>query len=147
MTGEALIHLRVPAELKARWVRESRAASMKLTEWIVSRVERPMNIPETIAEVAGLAEQAADLPIYFKSRQAADGVEAMLQAARAFQAAPAGPKRRDAALWLGEAYLLFSAALPDTGSNEQSTGWIAARQIAQLLGGPDVWVERVKAEL
>lgn len=45
MTGsEALIHLRVPAELKARWVRESRAAGMRLTDWIVSRVEaQPMN--------------------------------------------------------------------------------------------------------
>lgn len=40
---EALIHLRVPAELKARWVRESRAAGMRLTDWIVQRVEaQPM---------------------------------------------------------------------------------------------------------
>lgn len=38
---DALIHLRVPAELKARWVRESRAAGMRITEWIVQRVERP----------------------------------------------------------------------------------------------------------
>ena len=36
---EALIHLRVPAATKARWVRESRAAGMRLTEWIVQRVE------------------------------------------------------------------------------------------------------------
>lgn len=36
---DALIHLRVPAELKARWVRESRAAGMRLTDWIVQRVE------------------------------------------------------------------------------------------------------------
>ena len=43
MTKEAIIHLRVPAELKARWVRESRAAGMRLTDWIVSRVEaQPM---------------------------------------------------------------------------------------------------------
>jgi hypothetical protein len=33
------IHLRVPAEQKARWVRESRAAGMRLTDWIVQRVE------------------------------------------------------------------------------------------------------------
>ena len=40
MTGsEALIHLRVPAELKARWVRESRAAGMRLTDWIVARID------------------------------------------------------------------------------------------------------------
>ena len=39
MTKDSLIHLRVPAELKARWVRESRAAGMRLTDWIVSKVE------------------------------------------------------------------------------------------------------------
>lgn len=45
MTGsDALIHLRVPAETKARWVRESRAAGMRLTDWIVSKVEaQPMH--------------------------------------------------------------------------------------------------------
>lgn len=145
--NDALIHLRVPAELKARWVRESRATSMRLTDWIVSRVERPMNIPEIIAEVAILAEQATGLPIYFKNRQASDGVEGMLQAAKAFSAAADNPARLDAALWLGESYLLFSSALPDTGSNEQSTGWVTARQIAQLLGGPEVWDARVRADL
>ena len=36
---DALIHMRVPAAIKARWVRESRAAGMRLTEWIVQRVE------------------------------------------------------------------------------------------------------------
>jgi hypothetical protein len=40
--SEALIHLRVPAELKARWVRESRAAGMRLTDWITSKVEKEM---------------------------------------------------------------------------------------------------------
>ena len=40
MTTDALIHLRVPAATKARWVRESRAAGMRLTDWIVQRVER-----------------------------------------------------------------------------------------------------------
>ena len=51
--GDALIHLRVPAAQKARWVRKSRAAGMKLTDWIVNRVEaRTMNvhkIPEALA--------------------------------------------------------------------------------------------------
>ena len=67
---DALIHLRVPASLKARWVRESQAAGMRLTEWIVQRVEAqpmkqitPISIPqgwpleELIAEVR--AEDAA----------------------------------------------------------------------------------------
>lgn len=37
--SEALIHLRVPAALKGRWVRESRAAGMRLTDWIIQAVE------------------------------------------------------------------------------------------------------------
>ena len=51
--GDALIHLRVSPALKGRWVRESRAAGMKLTDWIIQRVEaRPMNvykIPDTLS--------------------------------------------------------------------------------------------------
>ncbi len=38
--SDALIHLRVPVELKARWVRESRAQGLRLTDWIAQRVER-----------------------------------------------------------------------------------------------------------
>lgn len=37
--SDAFVHLRVPAGTKARWVRESRAAGMRLTEWLVQRVE------------------------------------------------------------------------------------------------------------
>lgn len=51
--ADALIHLRVPADTKARWVRDSRAAGHRLTDWIVNRVERPMNvfkIPDSLAE-------------------------------------------------------------------------------------------------
>lgn len=36
---DALVHLRVPAATKAAWVRESRAAGMRLTDWIVRAVE------------------------------------------------------------------------------------------------------------
>ena len=36
---DAFVHLRVPAALKAGWVRQSRAAGMRLTDWIVQRVE------------------------------------------------------------------------------------------------------------
>lgn len=53
--SDALIHLRVPASLKARWVRESRAAGMRLTDWIVSKVEAqpmhkitPISIPQSV---------------------------------------------------------------------------------------------------
>lgn len=47
--SDALIHLRVPAALKARWVRESRAAGMRLTDWIVQRVEAHSMDPRHIA--------------------------------------------------------------------------------------------------
>ena len=46
MTTDSIIHLRVPAALKARWVRESRAAGMRLTDWIVQRVEAASGLPK-----------------------------------------------------------------------------------------------------
>jgi len=39
MSDDATIHLRVPAELKGRWVRKSRAEGKRLTDWIVEKVE------------------------------------------------------------------------------------------------------------
>lgn len=36
---EAVIHIRVPADQKGRWVRASRAEGKKLSDWIVERVE------------------------------------------------------------------------------------------------------------
>ena len=39
---ESLIHLRVPATTKGRWVRTSRAAGMRLTDYITSAVEAYM---------------------------------------------------------------------------------------------------------
>lgn len=36
---DSIVHLRVPAVTKARWVRESRAARMRLTDWIVARID------------------------------------------------------------------------------------------------------------
>ena len=56
MSDTAIIHLRVPAATKARWVRQSRAAGMRLTDWIVQRVEAqsvkkitPISIPAGLA--------------------------------------------------------------------------------------------------
>lgn len=42
MTIEALIHLRVSAARKGRWVRASRAAGMRLSDWIINAVESHM---------------------------------------------------------------------------------------------------------
>lgn len=49
MTDDAYIHLRVPAATKARWVRDSRAAGVRLTDWIIERVERSMQQSTAIA--------------------------------------------------------------------------------------------------
>lgn len=40
--AETIIHLRVPAATKGRWVRASRAASQRLTDYITSAVEAYM---------------------------------------------------------------------------------------------------------
>lgn len=93
-------------------------------------------IAAVISEVAALAATLEDSPIAFKYPQANEGIEAMQQAASAFAAARDNAAKLDAALWVGEAYLLFSSALPDTGHGEHQTAWATARQIAQLLGGP-----------
>lgn len=41
-TPDALIHLRVPAARKGRWVRVSRSAGLRLTDWIIQIVEQHM---------------------------------------------------------------------------------------------------------
>jgi hypothetical protein len=49
----SVIHINVPRALKARWVRESQSAGMKLTDWMIHKLqERTMTvhkIPETLA--------------------------------------------------------------------------------------------------
>lgn len=60
--AEALIHLRVPAATKARWVRESRAAGMRLTDWICQRVEaQPMEHKTNISIPQGVEFSALSL--------------------------------------------------------------------------------------
>ena len=66
--SDALIHLRVPAELKARWVRESRAAGIRLTDWIVQRVEAG-GARDPVAEDL-IAEDAAGQPYSHKPGRA-----------------------------------------------------------------------------
>jgi len=49
----AVIVLRVPQTVKNKWVRASRARCQKLGDWIVEKVERPMNvfkIPDALAD-------------------------------------------------------------------------------------------------
>jgi len=62
MTDAATVHLRVPAALKARWVRDSRAAGMRLTDWLVGRIDGAaagqQDARLTAAQFAALAELA-----------------------------------------------------------------------------------------
>lgn len=64
--SEALIHLRVTAELKARWVRESRAAGMRLTDWVLSRVERQGDDMKFVKFAGGAFLNGKDVVIYEK---------------------------------------------------------------------------------
>jgi len=48
--NDSLIHLRVPAATKARWVRASRAEGMRLTDWITEAVEDRMQ--KQLAKIA-----------------------------------------------------------------------------------------------
>ncbi len=52
-TNDSLIHMRVPRALKTRWVRQSQAESLTLTEWIIKRVEGDKKPPD---------KQATELP-------------------------------------------------------------------------------------
>lgn len=103
-------------------------------------------ISQVVAEVASIAATLEEEPHFYRGLSVADGIVAMQQAAEAFQAATDAAGRLEAALWVGEAYLLFSSGLPDTGRSEHATGWATASQIARLLGGPAVWEKRCRDE-
>lgn len=145
MSNLSAVHLSVPPAVKAAWVLQSRAAGMRLSDWVTKHMEK-ISIEAVVAEIGNIAESLTDHPLYFKSHKTSEGVEAMIQAAKAFTEADSDTQRADAALWVGEAYLIFSSSLPDTGNSEPRTGWATANQIAKLLGGPNVWESRVRAE-
>ncbi|EAA6842346.1 hypothetical protein DRX19_15100 [Salmonella enterica subsp. enterica] len=50
MKPDSLIHLHVSAATKGRWIRASRAAGMRLTEWVIDAVEA--HIQQKIARLA-----------------------------------------------------------------------------------------------
>lgn len=52
---DATIHLRVPAATKGRWVRASRTAGMRLTDWIMQAVEAYMQQATTISIPEGVS--------------------------------------------------------------------------------------------
>lgn len=105
-----------------------------------------METSAIISEIGAIADTLTDSPLYFKSRDTREGVEAMIQAAAAFAKSSNASEKLSAALWIGEAYLIFSRSLPDAGHSEHDTAWATANQIAKLLGGPEVWEQRIRAE-
>lgn len=71
--SDAIIHLRVPAATKGRWVRESRAAGMRLTDWITQIMEANMPRKKSCLELSadeGLIthEEARGLAIALSGR-------------------------------------------------------------------------------
>lgn len=146
MQDDALIHLRVPAAIKGRWVAESRKQGQKLTGWIVRRVENDLkfSVAQIIDEVAALALDIGDMTS--PSEQTWEGVQAIQQAAAAFHAAQTQKQKIDAARWVQEAYCILSAGLPDTGNGERVTGWATANQMSRMMGGDLAWEEKVRCE-
>lgn len=49
----AIIHLNVPRETKARWVRASRAEGLRLTDWIAGIVEAELRQADAGTEHTG----------------------------------------------------------------------------------------------
>lgn len=93
MKPDSLVHLRVPASLKGRWVRASRAAGMRLTDWIVTQTEAAIaaqtlriNIPAELrfADLRLTRESGGDLsfetsPLATIAEASGSPVEQLLQ--------------------------------------------------------------------
>ena len=47
---DSIIHIRLPAATKGRWVRESRQAGLRLTDWITRAVEAQHPEIKTLAD-------------------------------------------------------------------------------------------------
>ncbi len=54
--SDAIIHLRVPASLKARWVRQAQREGKKLSDWITQRMEQAAH-----PKVTGIARADVEL--------------------------------------------------------------------------------------
>jgi len=55
-SANAIIHLRVPASLKARWVRQAQSEGKKLSDWITQRMEQAVH-----PKVTGIASADVDV--------------------------------------------------------------------------------------
>lgn len=127
MSDDALIHLRVPAGLKARWVRESRAAGMRLTDWIIKRVENAMPQITHIAIPADLDFSSLDL-----ARLPNGDISFSTAVINRIEAASGLPEG-------------FFMAHPEDALGELITTWYASHRAAG--GAPDPVAEDLIAEV
>jgi len=107
----------------------------------------PPEIGGVLAEVATLAREFEDTPLWQRER-VREGAITMQQQAERFAAARDDGTRADAALWAHEGYQLLSAGLsatyPTQDDDERASGWLTAHQIARLFGPAEAWGARVK---
>lgn len=111
----------------------------------LSNTRCDMTIDFIISEIENLANSLEDTPIFYFNKKTSEGIIAMQQAAGKYNSAKNNAEKLDAALWINEAYLIFSSGLPDTGIGEKSTGWASASEISKLMRGPEVWEARIRA--
>ena len=104
MQTDSLIHLRVSAATKARWVRESRAAGMRLTDWITARVGHKGN------EMTRTEYTIRPTVLTVDTRAAADACNRELMAAGdTYSREAAGEKIKECAVSLRDALKIESA--------------------------------------
>lgn len=72
---DALIHLRVPAATKARWVQKSRAEGMRLTDWITEKVEGMDQIDKPLYHVVSVSKDGNAHSSYQRANSPQEAIE------------------------------------------------------------------------
>lgn len=67
----SVIHINVPRDIKARWVRNSQAQGLKLTDWIIKQLESTM--PKTYILTTDHAASSHGAPVFIDQHGAALG--------------------------------------------------------------------------
>lgn len=79
----SVIHISVPRALKARWVKASQARGLKLTDWIIERVEREKGLEMAkktfVKFVGGAWLDGKDVALYESAGQYVAAVETVGQ--------------------------------------------------------------------
>jgi hypothetical protein len=104
---DATIHITTSAARKAAWVRASRAAGMRLGDWIIERVEASMHKSDAIPAPTPEAVRAARAAAGHTQAEAAALVHYRSNTRWAEDEREGGPGMRDLARW--ELYLIKTA--------------------------------------